>query len=233
MPDRFKNNEVINAGVPWGTSAELLTHYHFKFHYYNPDIVAIMTGANDAEANTRPFYHPDYSYWRQPVINLRAVRGRGRWMMHSRLFSLLLLNLFFDDFIQGQHFVQNREPLAPWFSGEIQSIPDGNLGFTHNLSTLIREIKEDGSEVILLPPPLNPFPNPPSGPVPPDIFTQIERHKEIMRKIAEKLQVEYSPFPEGHIPEGNWVDWFHVDGIGSRLKAEHVASSILKLLRIG
>jgi len=54
-----------------------------------------------------------------------------------------------------------------------------------------------------------------------------------MRKIAEKLQVEYSPFPEGHIPEGNWVDWFHVDGIGSRLKAEHVASSILKLLRIG
>ena len=36
--------EVINAGLPWGTTAEMLTHYHFKFHFYRPDLVILNPG---------------------------------------------------------------------------------------------------------------------------------------------------------------------------------------------
>ncbi len=53
--------EIINAGVRWGTTAEILTHYLLKFRYYQPDVVVINPGGNDPSSYATPPYHPDYS----------------------------------------------------------------------------------------------------------------------------------------------------------------------------
>ena len=41
------NYHVINAGLPYGTTAELLSHYIFKGKYTNPDYVIYHGGGND------------------------------------------------------------------------------------------------------------------------------------------------------------------------------------------
>lgn len=41
---------------------------------YQPDVVIINEGGNDAQGYTLPFYHPDNSNWRRPLVNLRALR---------------------------------------------------------------------------------------------------------------------------------------------------------------
>ncbi|MBI3735066.1 hypothetical protein HY256_00945, partial [Candidatus Sumerlaeota bacterium] len=55
LGSKYTDIEVINGGLPFGTTAELLTHYHFKYHYYRPDIVVINAGGNDAQLCPGPF----------------------------------------------------------------------------------------------------------------------------------------------------------------------------------
>ena len=117
LPAAYTNVEVINGGLTWGTTAELLTHYHFKYHYYRPDLVIVNTGGNDAEGYTLPYYHPDNSNWRQPMVNLRPLPRAWRWLARSRLASLLMLNVFYADQLYGGQFVipGGAKPAAPWF----------------------------------------------------------------------------------------------------------------------
>jgi len=60
------NVDIVNAGVPYYTSAEVLTNLCFKGIYSEPDIVLVHTGGNDIGPLTSPKkYKPDYSHWRQ------------------------------------------------------------------------------------------------------------------------------------------------------------------------
>ena len=75
LPPEVRGIEVINGGLPWGTTAEMLTHYHFKFQYFRPDLTIINTGGNDAIASAGLYYQPDYSHWRRPLQAPRFVRA--------------------------------------------------------------------------------------------------------------------------------------------------------------
>jgi lysophospholipase L1-like esterase len=89
LPSGYSDVEVINAGLPWGTTAELLNHYHFKSHYYQPDAVIVHTGLNDAQAFYMEHYHPDYSHWRRQMGDGLALPAETRWLLGSRAFSAL------------------------------------------------------------------------------------------------------------------------------------------------
>ncbi|MCA1809231.1 MAG: hypothetical protein ABR497_01345 [Kiritimatiellia bacterium] len=54
------------------------------------------TGGNDAQGYTLPYYHPDHSNWRQPMVNLPVLPRRWRWLAHSRLMAILMLNVFYS-----------------------------------------------------------------------------------------------------------------------------------------
>ena len=59
------NVDVINAGVPYHTSLEVLMRYLTVCRYTNPDIVLIHTGGNDNGPLCSPYpYKADYSHWR-------------------------------------------------------------------------------------------------------------------------------------------------------------------------
>lgn len=90
-----KKVEVINAGLRFGTTAEIITHYLLKFRYYKPDAVIINPGGNDPVAYLFSSYQPDYSHWRKQAPYLKALPKHAAWLMESRTLSIPIVLLFF------------------------------------------------------------------------------------------------------------------------------------------
>ena len=239
LPAGYSGVEVLNGGIPFGTSAEILAHYHFKYHYYRPDIVIINEGGNDAVGYTTAYYHPDNSNWRQPMVNLSPLPERARWMARSRLMSYIILNVFYaDQLYGGQFYIRGgAKPPAPWFKpkGKLLAnsavIPDEQLCFTHNMETLIREILFDGVKVLLVPFRTAPGVYEANGQ---DYeLSQIIRHENIFKDLAKKYSIGLAPFPAEAVSACNWTDHCHLNANGERQKAEHIASYVLSQLEPG
>jgi hypothetical protein len=67
--------QVINAGLPYATSAELLAGYVFRHRFLQPDLVVIHEGGNDAVALMYPGYHPEYTHLRAAANTARPRPG--------------------------------------------------------------------------------------------------------------------------------------------------------------
>jgi len=236
LPAGYTAVEVINGGLPYGTSAEILTHYHFKYHYYRPDIVIINEGGNDAQGYTMPYYHPDNSNWRQAMINLRPLPKHARWLANSRFLSYIILHVFYIDQLTGGEFCirDGAIPPAPWFKpkGRLLDdsvvIPYDQLSFAHNMETLIQEILFDGARVLLVPFRTAPGVYEHQGK---DFeLGQILRNEQIFKDFAKKYQVGFAPFPAEVITPSNWVDHCHLNPAGERQKAGHIAPYVLSLM---
>ena len=230
-PQDVQDIEIINAGLPWGSTAEIVTHYHFKYHYYRPDLVVINTGGNDAQPNLRSNYQPDYSHWRKTMRNIEPLPVHGRWIMKSKLISFVVLHIFAYDRLAGQHFNLSRRtlndppPPGSWYpklpldAKNIPVIPQEHLAFEHNLRCVIREILDDGAKIVLMP-----FrPNPNSEFYDQNSLDQIERHQHVLERLAHEFGLGFAPFPAETISTENWVDFCHVNEAGCLEKAKHVA----------
>ncbi len=236
LPAGYTDVEVLNGGLPYATSAEILTHYHFKYHYYRPDLVVINEGGNDAQGYLQKYYHPDNSNWRQPLLNLRPLPQRLRWLARSRFLSYVMLNTFYVDQLTGGEFYVKggAVPPAPWFKldGELVSqpveIPDDKLSFAHNMETLIRNVLADKARVLLVPFRAAPGVYEARG----DHFelSQILRHEQLFRAFAAKYGVGYAPFPASVISDEHWTDHCHLNPEGEAQKAAHLAPYVLSLL---
>lgn len=234
LKDRFKEIEIVNGGLPFGTTAEILTHYHFKYHYLRPDIVVINAGGNDAQICPGPFYQPDYSHGSRAIIDLKPLPDRCRWIMKSNIASLFMLECFEVQNL-GVHFIpeQNgrRPPTGAWYEpggkplGYNEAMADRDWGFLHNMRTLLNEIDEDGAKVVLLP----------FRPSPPTQFNAaiqgfIDREEVAVKALAQERGYAFAPFPDTTITPGNWVDNCHLNAAGELEKAKHVAEHIVPLL---
>ena len=230
--------EVINGGLIWGTTAEIMTHYLFKYRYYRPDIVVVHTGANDAQATAQGAnYHPDYSHWRQQLPELRMLPPKVRWLMRSRTFALLAIRLFYADVVSGALFVRfdDSPPPAAWYTNtqtdpeRTGQIPEEDLAFKQNLTTIIREIKADGAEVLLVPTRLNPDPHAPGYWA--EVPIEAARNERILKQLGLEFEVDVAPFPAAVISPENWIDSVHLDEKGNREKAHHVAENLVPIIR--
>ncbi len=236
LPAGYADVEVINGGLPYGTSAEILTHYHFKYHYYQPDVVVINEGGNDAQGYTLPYYHPDNSNWRQPLLNLRPLPKSIRRLADSRFLSYIMLNtVYVDQLTGGEFYIRGGAiPPAPWFkpNGRLLDasviIPDKQLSFAHNMETLIREAQFDGARVLLVP--FRAAPGAYKAQGKDYELGQILRHEQIFKDFARKYQTGYAPFPAEVISAPNWDDHCHLNIEGERQKAGHIAPYVLSLV---
>lgn len=212
--------EILNAGLRWGTSAEILTHYLLKFRYYRPDLVVINPGGNDPVAYTTLNYQPDYSNWRKPPRTVQMLPTQTQWLLQSRLASVVVVLLFYPDVVEGATFVHNGEVVpARWFTpqnpGELQL---SEQAFYNNLSTVVREIQQDGAQVLLLSYQGNPF----------DVgdqeaWRQYYDHEEaVLQQVAKERRVLFAPFPLSQMPEAMWVDPSHINAEGEQIKARYV-----------
>ncbi len=237
-PDGFDDVEVINAGVPWGTTAEMTTHYHFKYHYYQPDLVILHTGLNDAQAFHREHYHPDYSHWRQQMVPRHELPGLARTLTKSRLLGALLI-----PFVYGTHPeipTFNRygtpppPPVAPWFDvdwpplletpADGAKLPRERIAFHHNLKRLIEAVHADGGKVVLMPVRIKPGDEVPGMP-------SVLFHEQLLLDLAAAEELPVAPFPEDLIPAKHWKDPMHVDAEGCAKKAKHVEPRVREALR--
>lgn len=233
-PAPYTRVEVLNAGIPWGTTAEMLTHYHFKFHFYNPDVVILNPGGNDAQGLIAPYYHPDYSHWRQPLIPPQKLAPRARKLLSSRFVALFLLPVLYDPYPDSK-FVNfdGRPPAAQWYDRaapnperNLPSIPDDEIAFKHNLKALIEEIRSDGHKVVLVPFRLNPATD-----YGPGMMEATRKEEQLLKGLAAEYRLPFAPFPAETISPANWLDrCCHVNGPGNLEKARHILPFVQEVL---
>lgn len=150
-----KHLEVINAGLPSGTSAELLAHYLFKYRYYNPDVVVIHSGGNDAIGNAVSGgpYQPDLSHFRKTFVDPVSPPILVRWLLYSRTMSVFIIRMFYHEYTDGDHFGHLGEDLqCKWY--DIDSSPKkkrSHDAFYRNIKTLVQVINDDGASILLVP----------------------------------------------------------------------------------
>jgi len=227
--------EVINAGIPWGTSAEHLTHYHFKFHFYDPDLVVINAGGNDAQGLVEPYYSPDYSHWRKSMVLPQPLSPFGRVFLKSRLISLLIVPMIHGVNPGSDTFIRpaNLPPDAPWYpqremfnnkDGTL-SIPENEIAFKHNLVQLVNEIKLDKVKVLLVPfrpSPINKYSS--------KLLVAMSIEEALLKKISIEHSVFFAPYPLETISQKNWLDNCHNNAEGNDEKARYLAPFVKKIL---
>lgn len=222
-----KKIEIINAGVRWGTTAEILNHYLLKFRYYRPDIVVLNPGGNDPAAYASAPYHPDYSNWRKAPDTLKPLRGAGQWLVRSRFLGAVVVLLFFPDVPEGTTFVHHGDLPAHWFvpqqRGQIQLSENA---FYNNLSAVVREIRHDGAELFLLSYQGNPF----------DEGDQAQWRRfydyeeNVLKQIGLEQQVAFAPFPLANMLLEDWADPSHLTASGEKKKALYLYEQALPVL---
>lgn len=223
--------EVINGGIPSGTTAEILTHYHFKFHYYKPDLIIINPGGNDARALFAKHYHPDYSHSRRQIQLPEPLPPAGRWLLKSRLLSLVIVPLLHGPYPNAGAFYNydNLPPAARWYdppesgqNGRVQ-IPVEEVAFRHNLEALLDEIEKDKAKVLLVP-----FRSSPVIPYWPAEGLAFE--EDILKDLARRRNIPLAPFPAEVISRANWLDDCHTNSEGNREKALHLLPFVTHIL---
>jgi lysophospholipase L1-like esterase len=223
-----KNIEVINAGLRWGTSAEILTHYLLKYRYYKPDLVILNPGGNDPEAYAARSYQPDYSSFRKPAYPITPLHKQAQWLLDSRFFSAFIVLMFFPDIAEGTTFAHSGENTpTQWFhpvkQGEIRL---DELAFYNNIATVTREIKESGAHVFLLSYQGNPF----------DVGDQsqwrtyYDYEEKVLQQIGTELNAPFATYPLSRMPAELWVDPSHINEEGERRKAAYVYENIKPML---
>ena len=236
--------EVINGGLNYATSAELLLHYLFRDRYLDPDIVIIHTGGNDAKLLLFKDYNPDYSFfrpgWTADIHRLRT--GEGFLIRHSniaKLFYAFWLNdsaalphinkqaKSFD--LKPDYYVQNAKENEP-------------VGFERNLRLLVRNVIDDGAEPILFPfvitsdEQFDTLSAESSARV---AFTikiregyliALAKNNEVMRSLSLEYQIPLITLSSEEIPTEYFLDDAHLSKEGERIKARFVANQICQLV---
>lgn len=221
--------EVINAGAPWLTTAEMLNYYLLKFRYYQPDVVVINEGGNDAEAiDFYKDYQPDYSHWRKSMTPVTALPAHSRWLLRSRLMSWLVIRLFYADIVNQELFVHDGSALpAKWFPPKtLATLQMKDYAYYNNLGSLVREVQHDSAAVILYEWMANPYD---TSNVP-----YLKHHAfadSAMQMVAAEEQVPYLDFPAAQLQKSHWVDDCHLSAEGEKIKAAHLASLLLRILK--
>ena len=240
----FDKIEVINGGLNYGTSAELLLHYLYRDRYLDPDIVIIHTGGNDAKLLLFHDYNPDYSFfrpgWTADIHRLRT--GEGFLIRHSniaKLFYAFWLNdsvalpyinkqdKSFD--LRPQYYVENAEKNEP-------------IGFERNLRLLIENIISDGAKPVL-------FPYVTVSDEQFDIlsaesaervgFTRkiraglviaLDKDYEVMGSLSREYQIPLITLSPEEIPTEYFLDDAHLSKEGEAIKARTVADQVCQLI---
>lgn len=232
--------EVINGGLNYATTAELLCHYMFRDRYLKPDVVLIHVGGNDAAPLLFDDYNPEYTHFRPGWTGAphRLRSGEGFLLKHSGVAKLLYSRwladapaaLFCDKQSKSldlapEYYIANAEKNTP-------------VGFERNLDLLIRNIKADGIRVVLFPFVLcsdSTFTKLKGQPAERAAYTRnsragvkiaLQKHREIMIRLSQKYQTGFVDVDPELIPIEAWLDHCHLSEQGERVKANAVLEAL-------
>ena len=232
MMERFLSRpgrevEVVNAGVPMASSAEILATLQFRVLPIKPDMVFLHLGLNDVFAELMPGYKPDYTHDRQAWSEngLDFFKGRKLFLSFNTGKLLALTALRTDGEAMAQFgFVKPEH--AKWrefcVDGDASSA-ERYAGFRENLRSVLAVCAARRIKAVLTPTnvrteDLDKYPA---------LAEAYRRNVEIMKRLAgEYPGVSFFDSRTIGIPESCFIDMCHVKPEGAALKARAFASFI-------
>jgi len=236
--------EVINGGLNYATSAELLLHYLFRDRYLDPDIVIIHTGGNDAKLLLFHDYNPDYSDFRPGwETNIHRLRTGEGFLIRLSNIAKLFYAFWLNDSAALPHINKQSKSfdLRPAYYVE-NAKKNEPVGFERNLRLLVRNVIDDGAEPILLPfvitsdEQFDTLSAESSARV---AFTikiregyliALAKNNEVMRSLSLEYQIPLITLSPEEIPTEYFLDDAHLSKEGEAIKARFVAIQICHLI---
>ncbi len=214
--------DVVNAGLEFATSAELLTLYSLKLTHYKHKILLIHLGANENLPIIFPNFDKTYVHVRGQSGNI-AGEFEKKLLKNSYVFRFIISKI-----TRGNYFgtYKGRPYSYLLLDKDKVTARTKNLDFykpfENNLRNIIRIAKSYGVKVVI---------------IPADINTKSNRkdleyikeglsyyHKNIRLIIKEISLSENIYLHENYINENFFVDHVHVNLDGQRQKAFQIFS---------
>lgn len=222
----YSKVEVINAGLNYGTSAELLAGYMFRHRYLAPDLVIFHEGGNDVSPTVYPDYSPEYTHLRASGNTIK-LRSGEKILIKSNFFKLL-----YCLWLNNTSTVYTPYPYS-FFKLDANEVKqrvhnDSNyIGFERNVDLLVKNVISDSSEIVLMGF-LNSS-NKKIGETRPnfkhivkEMVFATNKNNSIMSKIAEKYKIDYINLDKNNFPDDLFIDNCHLIEKGEDLKAQAV-----------
>ena len=225
--------EVINAGLGYATSAEMLAGYMFRHRYLKPDMVIIHEGGNDSDPLLFENYDPEYSHFR--AAGVRVIVGPfDRFLLHSNFFRVCYMRHWRDVptiYIQ-QPYGFDKLSRAAALERVRSTYP---LGFERNLDLIMRTAQADGARVMLVgfvAARQEVFARqwPAVRGLEPAILLGIQKNLAVMEALAKKYDVPYLS-PSTVAMKDEWfIDGCHLNEEGERVKADWILGGVVRTL---
>ncbi len=230
--------EVLNGGLLYATSAELLAHYLVRGRHLGADIVIVHTGGNDAAPLAFPGYSPEYFHfrpgWAPSVVMLRP--GERSLLATSNIARLFYAHWF--DGAPPPHPVMVEQVRAWQTVAPAQALANvrrtAPVGFRRNVELLVRNVLADGATPVLFAFELAPDAIleriPPEEayfkPYFPAVAAGIEKNVEVMREVAHERGALFLDMGAGAIAFEDFVDHCHLSPAGHETKARFLADRL-------
>ncbi len=240
----FDRVEVINGGLNYATSAELLLHYLIRDRHFKPDVVIIHTGGNDVAPMLFDNYDPEYLNFRpgwNPDIH-RLRKGERFLVAHSNLFKLFYA-IWLNDSVALPHINKQAGSFERSEAYYLDNVAANKpLGFERNLSLLLRNILDDGALPVIFPfiltsdrqfSTLTPDAAKRAAytsKIRPAMLIALEKNTRVMHRLSETWQAPLITLAADEIPTAYFLDHTHLSRQGETLKAAFVAGQLCRLL---
>ena len=227
---------VYNAGLPGGTTGEMLSNYLFNAQYLMPDLIIIHTGSNDIApimiANVYD-YKTDYSHLRS-YTGAQFRKGEITALQYSKLYRVLYAvwlkdGGFFRNYPKNKKIITKEEAK----SSVIDNPP---LAFQKNLEVLTTIAQSNNSRVLFAP--INRRSkdgvklwlknNPNVEDYEEAYLIAMQKHKEIMKKIANDKNEFYFELDDNLFEDNGFIDRMHLNEIGQKEKARQIFNILTK-----
>ena len=238
LDPRYTRVECLNGGVHGLTSAEILTHFQFKYQYLQPDLIVLHTGFNDAFTYAQIHdakYQPDYHNTRRVFYDIPDLTDFDRFLMHSKAISYYLIQTRLKGFLKTTledniFFYHTNDKI--WFEPGNSAIQDTNYNaFYNNIKTLAGVAAGRGIPMLLVPEVCDSLNMPPKLNV--SLPAGLRLHKGLLKLIAERDNLYYCQLPEEEFTDDLFLhdDGIHVNEKGEKLKAYYIGGYIKGILR--
>lgn len=229
-----KKVRVVNAGLHYATSAELLSGYLYRHHLLQPDHVIINTGGNDIPPLMFPGYQPDYTHFRQP--------GSGRLPrpMEATITRSYFMKCLYAVWLDKEPFVAQTDPYSiDKLDNEValtnveQNQP---IGLQINLRHLIQAIQADSVDPVVV------------------SFVQareeklstdqpllkgkehaqtlaLEKNVTAMSTVCSQLDVPFLELTSQQFADSMFIDNCHMNAAGDQVKAELIYNFFIQSIR--
>jgi len=247
---RAKSNrkvEVINGGVDSASSAEILSAWIYKYRFLKPDIVLLNMGINDIwPILLTKSYNHDYLNFRAAQSYLRAGKLSSTLMNISCFYKVLWGHYFSwnfqGDFSAGYPYIQVHDADLKYSELNGQEVTKralsvNNTVFKENFDMLIKIMKMDGVKVfVVMEQSMEEL----------DFIEKTTRVKglkfikglekpwlivkskneKIMKDVADKNNVKFLMLNNNEFELEWYTDWYHMNDIGEKRKAEIIGKSL-------